>query len=181
MAISVLQLQVTSPNSDLFKYDAVLADGAGAKHRFMDNLMNLTGAIVSGCLNAQVAVIRSGTAVKAFATATGTTVIATNTVVVAGITLTAHASTQDATHFVVGASDTATMANLATCINANTTLNKIVIATSAATVTTITCLTAGVLGNQVTLTSGQASIVVTGGGKLASGAGDLSTPLRFGY
>ncbi len=177
---SSLLIQITSPNSDLFKYDAVLAE-AGAKHRFAVNVQNLFNALVSGSMNGRVAVIRSGTGVRASGTLTGTTVIATNTVAVAGVTLTAHASIQDATRFVVGASDAATMANLVTTILANTTLNKIVTASSALTVTTVTCLEAGVLGNQITLTSGQASIVASGSGKLAAGAGDLSSPLRFGY
>jgi X-X-X-Leu-X-X-Gly heptad repeat protein len=177
---SRLLIQITSPNSDLFKFDGVLSQ-PGAKHRFAVNVQTLFNAMVGGSLNAQVAVIRSGTGVRASGTLTGTTVIATNTVAIAGVTLTAHASTQDATNFVVGASDTETMANLVTTILANTTLNKIVTASSALTVTTVTCLETGVLGNQVTLASGQASIVASGSGKLAAGAGDLSTPLHYGY
>ncbi|HET9597849.1 MAG TPA: hypothetical protein VFP65_19835 [Anaeromyxobacteraceae bacterium] len=63
-------------------------------------------------------------------------------------------------------SDTASAAALAAAINADTTLQKIVVATSAGAVTTITALQPGLLGNQITLTASGTGMTA---GHLASG------------
>lgn len=66
-----------------------------------------------------------------------------DTVTFGGVTFTCTASTQDATNFVLG-SDTATSAtNLATALNANSSINNIYTASSSASVITITEKNAG--------------------------------------
>src|ERR1035437_8679491 len=52
---------------------------------------------------------------------------------------------------VIGASDTITAANIAAAINADTSLNQVVIASSSGAVVTITSIVGGVIGNYITL------------------------------
>lgn len=78
-------------------------------------------SVLGGKLASGIVVRNKG--ILATATVTAAAVNAADTVTVGGVVLTAHASTQDATHFKVGATDIATAANLVTCIGANTTLN----------------------------------------------------------
>lgn len=70
---------------------------------------------------------------------------------------------------------TATAAYLAAAINANTTTSKLVAAASALGVVTCTCLTPGVIGNHIVLTSGTNITAAT----MANGAGSYTT-LHFG-
>lgn len=127
--------------------------------------------LVSGAWNSNVNVMASG--VYATGTATLVSVIATDTIVIGGVTLTADNSLQDTTHFKVGASDTATAANLVTTIGANTSLTRLVQASSALGVVTIACLVPGTIGNLVTLSSTGGTITVgsalTGGTDGSSG------------
>lgn len=168
---------VQAPANDLAKYENFHLDAK----QLLNYLMNELSGINGGYLNASVSEIPSGTAVQASGTATLNSVVATNTLVVGNQTLTAHASTQDGTHFVVGVSDTATAANLATCINANTTLSKIVVATSAANVVTIISLQPGVLANQLPLADGGSGNFAVSGSTLAGGVGDLTTLYHYGF
>lgn len=98
----------------------------------------------------------------------GTNFVAGDTVAFGGVTFTCTASTQDATNFALG-SDIATSAtNLATAMNANTTINAIYTASTADAVITITEKTAGV-GN----TPG--AMTVTGTGVMTAGTAVMST------
>jgi phage tail sheath gpL-like len=79
----------------------------------------------------------------------------------------------------VGADDTATAANLATALNANTTLDGMIVATSALGVVTLTALIPGELGNAVTLAisaNGSVSAARMSGGT----NGDTETSHNFG-
>jgi phage tail sheath gpL-like len=67
-------------------------------------------------------------------------------------------------------SDTASAAALVTAINADTTINKLVIATSAAGVVTLTALVPGAVGNKITLVASGTGVTASGA-TLASGAG----------
>jgi phage tail sheath gpL-like len=62
----------------------------------------------------------------------------------------------------VAGTDTQDATALAAAINANTTLNKIVYATSATNVVTLTALQAGVIGNYISLAKVGAPITVSG-------------------
>lgn len=88
---------------------------------------------------------------KATGTITLSSHVATNTVTVNGITFTAVASGATGNQYNIGASDTETAASLASAINANTTLDGMVVATSALGVVTLTAVLPGELGNAVTL------------------------------
>ena len=113
---------------------------------------------VVGAFNSNVRVMVNG----AYATGTATlaSVVATDTIVIGGVTLTADNSLQDTTHFKVGGSNTATAANLVTTIGANTSLTRLVQATSALGVVTIACLVPGTIGNLVTLSQTGGHITV---------------------
>ena len=71
-------------------------------------------------------------------------------------------------------SDTASAAALATAINADTTLNKMVSAASAAGVVTITANVSGEVGNKLTLVASGTGVTASAA-TLASGAGGTST------
>lgn len=90
-------------------------------------------------------------AVKATGTITLASHVATDTVTVNGITFTAVASGATGNQYNIGADDTATAVNLAAALNANTTLDGMIIATSALAVVTLTALSAGEIGNAMTL------------------------------
>lgn len=95
--------------------------------------------------------VQSGGAL-ASGTITISSMIANDTVTVNGVVLTCSSTLQDATHFKLGANDTATAANLATCINAAAaTVSNNLAATSAANVVTVTCKESGTIGNLCTL------------------------------
>lgn len=69
-----------------------------------------------------------------------------------------------------GTSDTATATALAAAVNANTTVNKLVKATSAAGVVTLTAHVAGPLGNKITLVASGTGVTATSG-TLGAGTG----------
>jgi len=120
----------------------------------------------------------STTVVQASGTITLSAFVANDTVTVNGTVLTGKASPSGAVQFLIGASDTATAANLAACINANTTLNKQVVATSAAAIVTITALVPGAFGNLGTLAiSAHGSV---SGANLTGGSQDVPTLISHG-
>lgn len=113
--------------------------------------------------------------VAASATATCAAVEAADTVTIAGVVLTAHSSTQNATTFAIGEDDEETAANIVTCIKANTSLKNWVTASSSGAVVTVSCLVKGVVGNCITFVSSNGTrLAVTGSGRLASGTGGNS-------
>jgi phage tail sheath gpL-like len=90
-------------------------------------------------------------AVKATGTVTLSSHVATNTVTVNGITFTCITSGATGNQYNVGASDTDTAVNLAAALNANTTLDGMIVATSALGVVTLTALLPGEAANGITL------------------------------
>jgi phage tail sheath gpL-like len=114
-------------------------------------------------------------------TVTNTSVDADDTVTIAGTVLTAKASGANGTsQFNKGVSSTATATNLAACINANTTLNKFVVASSSSAVVTVTCLVPGTIGNLISLATSDAPAFALSAAVLASGAGGVSqSPVTF--
>lgn len=69
--------------------------------------------------------------------------VANDTVTFGGVTFTATSATQDSTHFIVGSDMTASMNNLSTALNANSTINAIYTSNSASGVMSITEKVAG--------------------------------------
>lgn len=112
-------------------------------------LKNVIKQIVSGIRPATVQTKTN--AVKATGTITLSSHVAADTVTVNGIAFTCMASGATGNQYNVGADDTETAANLVTALNANTTLDGMVVATSALGVVTLTALVPGELGNAVTL------------------------------
>jgi hypothetical protein len=123
----------------------------------------------------------STAAVAASATATFSTVVAGNTVTIGGVTFTGSDTPTTGVQFLTGATDTLSAASLASKINANTTANKLVIATASGAVVTLKALSGGPQGNFITLTAVGVPITVTGSGFLASGSADAPVTVYNGY
>lgn len=97
-----------------------------------------------------------------------------DTTVVAGTTLTCVTGTPSGgAQFKKVTDATTTAANLVACVNANTTLNKLMKASNVAGVVTFTLHTPGVIGNQVPLVGSTG--MVAGAATFASGAGGHET------
>lgn len=110
--------------------------------------------------------------VAASGTLTLVSAVATDAITIGTVTMTATSTPTLATHWEIdGADDDADAASLAAAINANTTLNKIVVATVAANVVTITALQKGLVGNFIPMTSADATITASGTGFLEGGTG----------
>ena len=138
---------------------------AGQKNANGNRLLDLLRGLNAGSLLGAVYVQGSSSSpVAASATITQVSAVNTNSVTIGGVTLTA------GTEWTRTGTDAENSVSLAAAINANTTLNKIVIATSATNVVTITALQKGVIGNYITLAKSGAPITISGA-NLASGAG----------
>lgn len=131
-----------------------LQELAGSKFR------NFIKTITSGIRPASVRSEVNG--VQASGTATFASVVATNTFTVNGQAFTAVASGATANQFNVGGSDTVTAANAAAAVNASAAAAGIYTATSSGAVVTITAARPGLMGNAITLASGQGTITVSG-------------------
>lgn len=109
--------------------------------------------------------------VVATGTATCSAVDAGDAIAINGQAITAHATTAANNQFVVGATDAATAANLAACINASTTaiVNKHVRALARAAVVHIFAKYGGVAGNAITLTTTDGTDLAVSGARLAAG------------
>lgn len=108
-------------------------------------------------------------AIKASGTLTGTSVIATDAIAINGLTLTCVASGATADQWNLGASDALTMAALADKINGHASLAGIVTAAAVDTVVTVYAGRPGAIGNCITLTSADVTIVASAS-KLAGGS-----------
>lgn len=107
--------------------------------------------------------------VAASATITQVSPSAGNTVTIGGVVLTA------GTDWVIASlTDAQCATNLAAAINANITLNKIIVASAATNVVTITALQRGVIGNYLSLAKSGAPITISGAA-LAGGAGGATS------
>jgi hypothetical protein len=164
----------------------------GSAKAFLAQLQNYLDKVQSGAIAGNVTVLAQVGAtagVKASATATCAAVQAADTVTIAGTALTAIADngTPTAVQFKIGSGGGATQngqcaTNLAACINANTTLNKLVSASAAAAVVTVTALNPGLVGSKLTFVSSDGTrLAVTGSGVLASGAGEDIAPTTYTF
>ena len=118
-------------------------------------------------------------AVKATGTVTLSSHVATDIVTVNGIAFTCVASGATGNQYNVGGTDTLTAVELAAALNANTTLDGMIVATAASGVVTLTSLIPGEIGNAVTIAiSAHGSV---SGARMAGGTnGDTETTHYFG-
>ncbi|MFW7382372.1 MAG: hypothetical protein ACOH5I_26480 [Oligoflexus sp.] len=120
--------------------------------------------------------VQTGSAdpVAASGTLTLTSAIATDAVTIGAVTLTGSDTPANENQWnTSGADDAADAAALAAAINAHSVLSLVVSASSAANVVTISARQKGVVGNQIPLSSADATIVASAS-FLASGAGGVT-------
>lgn len=160
--IKVMTLVVQTNNNSVATYllpnNSTTASNPSGNMRVLKEIRNFFGDLVRGSWNSNTLVIQGG--VYASVTATLASVIATNTVVIGGVTLTCVNSGGTSVQFNKGTTDTITATNLAAAINALTTVNKVVQATSSGATVTIVSLYPGTIGNLITTTAGGGTITV---------------------
>ena len=168
MASSVVVTIETEKSQSQAGYDLKL--GADKPRENVKALSSWVRGIESGIHRAKVS-IQTGANAPVAASATATLVsCATDTITIGGITFTGSGSPSGELQFETDGNDTADAAALAAAINAHSTLSKVVSATSAAGVVTITCLIPGVIGNFITLSETGTTITVSAAA-LAGGTG----------
>ncbi len=157
LGTGIKNLRIIVQTNALFEQTKVIPFSGSSEYP-IKQLAWLFQDFIKGVWNSNIQVMASG--VYATGTATLASVVSGDTIVIGGVTLTADNSLQDTTHFKVGGSDTATAANLVTTIGANTSLTRLVQASSALGVVTIACLVPGTIGNLVTLSQTGGHITV---------------------
>jgi phage tail sheath gpL-like len=146
--MSIQRLIIDTPET-VSQFDSI-CPLAGDKRQGGINLGNyihsLSAGVKSADLKANVG------AVKATATITFTGAPSDNeTCSIGNVTFTAKTSGATGNEFNIGTSVAITASNLANAINANTTLNKFLTASSNAGVVTLTCEVPGLIGNALQL------------------------------
>lgn len=155
-------------------------DATGGR-RVMDQFTKLTRAIVAGLFPSNVDFDVATSAVSSTGTVTFASAINNDTVTIAGTVLTGVTGTPSGqAQFKLGVSNTADAAALAACINANTTLNKYVSATSLNAVVTITSLVQHVTANLITLASINGSRLAVSGATLSGAVSPTFTNFSYG-
>ncbi len=176
MANSVFNLMITTQDSAQAVKDKFnLARQSPVA--LLDSIASYINRMAGGNISAKVYV--STTVVQASGTITLSSFVEDDTVTINGTLLTGKNTPSGAAQFAILGTDTLTAAALAACINANTTLNKQVVATSALAVVTVSALVPGAFGNLGTIAI-SAHGSVSGGGLLASGAQDAVTTISHG-
>lgn len=172
-----LSITVNSTRADLNDY---VRDTTDPRNE-MIALSSLFSKIASGAIDGSVIVDKAATA---YAKATGTITldfaktIATDTVTIGGNTITLITGTPSgATESKIETSSTKTASNLVTAINANTTMNPYLVATSALGVVTLTMFQPGLVGNFITLAknSTTAAAIAVSAATLTGGLGGFSS------
>jgi hypothetical protein len=155
--------------------------GNRMKNKALTTAENLISALNSGAVLGSVDVhYTTSSLVAASATVTITHANVTNgdTVTIANVVITAATSGNGTTSWTIGADATADATAMAACINANTTLNKIVSASSSAGVVTIQSVVKGVIGNGLGLATSDATAFALVA--FANGAGGQNgTPVTY--
>jgi phage tail sheath gpL-like len=146
MGVSLIRITHNEPEV-VFK--TLVQAETGDKFLAGTKLMQYLRSLMGGSRSAKVVVAVN--AAKATGTVTLASFVADDTVTVNGITFTGKASPSGAEEFACGVSDTADAAALAATLNAHTTLDGMIVATSALGVVTIEALHPGELGNALTI------------------------------
>jgi len=157
------------------RYD--MQKGADKDKQSLQAIINHLKKVRNGSARAVIDLNIDDTApVAASATATCANVSADDTITIAGVVLTAKASPSGENQWSQAGDNTADAASLASKINAHSVLSKIVSASAASGVVTVTCLTKGIVGNYLTLVSSNGTrLAVTGSGYLANGTGGIQS------
>ena len=165
MASLVLTIK-TNKDVSLFKQ-------ASQDQENLNRIINLISGVAIGAQSATVD-IQSSSVDPARATGTVTLAsCATDTVTIGKTVFTGTSTPTTALHFETDGSDTADAAALAAAINAHTDAGKIVTATSALGVVTITANQAGLIGNHIALAETGNTITISAS-FLAGGTGGSS-------
>jgi len=137
-------------------------------------LINYLEACASGCGEASIDVQTSASdPVAAAGTVTCASISADDTVTVGSVTFTAKSSPAGETQFEIDGDDDADATALGAAINAHSTLSKVVVATVADNVVTVTSRVKGVVGNHLVLDSSNGTrLAVT---EFAGGTGGATT------
>lgn len=171
----VITISTPRPTADSARFVKDVTDPRG-ECRALEHLFERIGAgLEYGNTNFDVQT-SSSAPVKATNTLTLTYASISNndTFVVAGTTITAVTGTPSGgAQFKKQTDATTTAGNLVACVNANTTLNKLMKASNVAGVVTFTLYTPGVIGNQVPLVGSTGMVV--GAATFANGAGGHET------
>jgi phage tail sheath gpL-like len=152
---------------------------SGQKQKCLANASNLLKGLASGTVDGSVDVHYSATDGVA---ASGTITLvscATDTVTIGGITFTGSGSPTGDLQFETDGDDTADAAALCAKINAHPTLSKVVVATSAVNVVTVTCVVKGVVGNFITLAETGTTITISAGALAGGTGGSSGSPVSF--
>jgi phage tail sheath gpL-like len=163
---------------DLTEADAAskmyAADGKICMVKLATYLTSLAGGIESANVELALAAgVASGTVTLA-------SVNVSDTVTIDGVVFTAVASGATGAQFNQGGTDTADAASLVTAINANSTLDGRVIATSSLGVVTITALEPGELGNSISLASSNGTRLAVSAAALSGGTNGTEYTFALG-
>ena len=157
--------------------DTSLCAKADQDNQNISRIINLLSGLNVGALSPAVLDIQYSSAdpVAASGTFTLTSAIATDAVTIGAVTLTASSTPANENQWEIdGADDAADAASLAAAINAHSVLSKVVAATSAANVVTVTALQKGLVGNQIPISSADATFVASAS-FLAGGTGGAAS------
>lgn len=182
--MSVLKLSITSARPDT--YLETNFETAGGSREIAQRVVDYIQRVLSGNELAQdssnppsIAISIQGNEVEATGSFTfSNTASADDTVLINGVTFTAVASGATGDQWNIGASATASAANLATTINASSTalIDGYVTASAASGVCTITSDFYGISGNQCTIAEGVdgGGVISVSGARLTEGADDAT-------
>ena len=153
-----LNIQISTEKVDTTDFKKPGQDRENLKRcaRYLDQ-------IATGKIAASVDISDSAAApVAASATLTVVSAVATDSITIGAIVMVATSTPTTDLHWEIdGADDTADALSLATAINANPTLTEVVVATVAAGVVTVTAHQKGVIGNQIAISSQDATITAS--------------------
>lgn len=174
MAASLV-LTIKTDRSDA---SSLAVDSSKDKEGVM-GLRNFLDACMVGAAHASVDVqyTDSTAPVAASATATLVSVVAGDALTIGGVTLTSSATPVGEAQWSQAGTDAADATALAACINAHSTLSKVVSASAASNVVTMTCLQKGVVGNFITVSRTGTAITLSGSA-LGSGAGGAQSAAK---
>lgn len=173
---SSLVLTVTTERAN----PSALAQDASADIEAVVGLSSFFDACVGGLEHASIDLqYTDGTAPVAASATITLASCATDTVTIGGITFTGSGSPTGDVQFETDGDDTADAAALAAKINAHPTLSKVVTATSALGVVTVTCRIKGVVGNFITLAETGTTITISAAALAGGTGGAQSTAVTY--
>jgi phage tail sheath gpL-like len=158
-----------------------LKQDSSCDHEAIRDIVNHLNSLASGSEKGTIyAQSSSSDPVAASGTATLVS-CATDTITIGNITFTGTGSPTTELHFETDGNDTADAAALAAAINAHSTLSKVVVATSASNVVTITSLIRGVVGNFIALSETGSTITVSGTALTGGTGGSTNTASTYAF